>query len=179
MLDLDDLEGVRGREEKRLRFKLVSTLNELGASESRFSSSDPFRMLLGGSDGRCDMLEDDDAAEADEGERETDKIGSTADLPFGDELRRAASWPRLTQLLSLRNSIPGRLTSGFLGSSSGSSCSITTYGCVSRSDEAGFSSVTAGIDCVDVFPGGADMILEGGNAPSRTCTGDTSFTDGL
>ena len=74
-----------------MRFKLVSTLNELGARESRFSSSDPFRMLLGGSDGRCDTLEDDDAAEADEGERETDKIGSTADLPFGEELRRAAS----------------------------------------------------------------------------------------
>lgn len=69
LLDLDDRDGVRGREENRLR--LVSALNALGASVFCFSSSDPPRMLLGGSDGKCDTLEDDEAAET-EGERESD-----------------------------------------------------------------------------------------------------------
>ena len=39
--------------------------------------------------------------------------------------------------------------------------------------------MTAGIDCVDVIVRAADIILDGGNTPSRTCTRDTSFTDGL
>ena len=90
MLDLNDREGVRGREEKRLR--LVITLNALGASdELGFSSSEPPRMLLGGSEGRWEMLDEVDAAEMDDGERETGMAGSLEAWPFDDDSPNATS----------------------------------------------------------------------------------------
>lgn len=89
LLDLDDRDGVRGREEKRLR--LVITLNALGASdELGFSSSEP-RMLLGGSVGRWETLDDVDAAEIEDGERETGMAGNLEVLPFDDESPSAIS----------------------------------------------------------------------------------------
>ncbi len=90
MLDLDDRDGVRGSEEKRLR--LVMTLNALGASdELGFSSSEPPRMLLGGSEGRWETLDEVEAAEMDDGERETGMAGNLEALPFDDESPRAIS----------------------------------------------------------------------------------------
>ena len=44
-----------------------------------------FRMLSGGSHRRCDTLDKDDAAEADEGEREMNEIRNAAHLPFDEE----------------------------------------------------------------------------------------------
>ena len=80
-LGLDDRDAVRGREENRLR--LVSALNALGASVFCFSSSDPPRMLLGGSDGKCDALEDDQAAD-------TGGSGRATQL----EARQSSHWVR-------------------------------------------------------------------------------------
>ena len=82
LLDFADPDGVRERDENLLRF--VNTLNALGASVFCLSSSDPLRILLGGSDGRCDTLEDDDAADM-EGERESDAAWSAAVFPLGEE----------------------------------------------------------------------------------------------
>lgn len=138
LLDLDDRDGVRGREEKRLR--LVITLNALGASDELcFSSSEPPRMLLGGSEGRCDILDEVDAAEMDDGERETGMAGSLDALPFDDDSPSAASWLRLTQLLSRCNSIAGRRLPDVLPCF-GSSCSTTTAGRELGRGETGFSS---------------------------------------
>ena len=76
MLDFDEREGVRGSEENL--FRLVNPLNALGAREDPgFSSSSeppwpPWRMLFGGSDGRWEMLDEE---ETEDGDRETDKTG--------------------------------------------------------------------------------------------------------
>ena len=102
MLDLDDRERVREREAFEVQVRVH--LEQLGTRESRCSSSDPFRMLEGGGDSISDTSEYDEHAEAYEGEQETDKTGSTADLQLcGEELRRAASCPRLTQPYGARS----------------------------------------------------------------------------
>ena len=123
MLDFDDRDGVRGRDENRLRF--VRALNALGASVLFcFSSSDPLRMLFVGREGKCETLDEDEAADTD-GERETEAASVEA-LPFGDEWRFMTWSRRLTQLLSRCRSNAGRLAGS--RSSPCSSCSTTTTG---------------------------------------------------
>ena len=44
-------------------------------------------MLLGGREGRCETLDDEEASEMEEGDRDTERLGGETALPFGEETR--------------------------------------------------------------------------------------------